>query len=514
MALGCVGLFALILLAGCGGGNSEVQTPAPGVDVVSYNARIRLDPVTQYILGKVRLEVLHPDSLRTLELELHSVMLVERVSVNDERVRFRRDGSQLIVPLPSGDSTSVEVTYKGYVFDGVITAEGAGQAVTFSQSWPRRGAGWLVGVHHPSDPARFTLNLIVPNRYSVAASGQPAPTHPRSDSSWTRHTFTLQADAPTYTFAFAVADSFVVVEDETASGIEIRHHLLTSDAGRAALLDRTPAILDTLASMLGPYPYETYATVEVPMSYAGMENAAASFLSADLYRGLAGERNALEQVNVHEAAHQWFGNDVVPADWADLWLAEGFATYLTTVVYERMDGPEVAREQRARMAQLGRQDARRRLVPERYDDPEALLSATVYQKGGTVLHLLRLALGDEAFFSALRRLARDFADQPLSTDDLQMLLEEESGVDLDGIFSFWVHGTQIPTIHTEWDSANRRLSWRIDGDEGTLENLPVELLIRQQGRTLVARALEGELVLPGSDKPRVLPIGVLMDVRD
>ncbi len=514
MAFDVVGLFAALVLAGCGGENHVVPSPSPGVDVVSYDARIRLDPVSTYLLGRVRLNVRHPNRLGTLELELHSSMSVERVAVNEERVAFRRIGDRLIIPLPHQDSSLVEITYDGYASDGIIKAEGAGQTVVFSESWPRHGAGWLVGAHHPSDPALFTLNLIVPERYAVAASGQLARERVRTDSAWSSHIFALDASAPTYTFAFAVADSFVVVDDETASGIEIRHHVLASDAARATLLDRTPAILDTLQSILGPYPYASYGTVEVPMDYAGMENAAASFLSSDLYTASSREHNLLEEVNVHEAAHQWFGNDVVPADWADLWLAEGFATYLATVVYERMDGPEVAREQRATMAQLGRRDSRRRLVPESYDDPEDLLSATVYQKGGSVLHLLRLSLGEDVFFSVLRRITRDFADRPLSTDALQTLLEEASRRDLDRFFSFWVYGEQIPTLHTDWEGSARRISWRIDGDEGTLDNVPVELLIQQAGRTLVVNALDGEVVLSGSEEPRIRPVGVLMDVRD
>ena len=511
---GYAGLFALLLLAGCGQGETATDAPTPGIDVRAYDVRIRLDPVSLHLSARVRLTIFHTAEASTLNLQLSEAMRVHRIFVDEDRVRFERQGDRLRIPLPEGDSALVDIIYSGRVDEGLHRGDAGGQTVTFSQAWPQHGAGWLPGVHHPSDPARFDLHLIVPKDYDVAASGVFESAGIRPDSMWKRHIFSLGADAPTYTFAFAIADSFVVVEDSTDSGLAIRHYILPDNASSVAGLARTPEVLEALEAILGPYPYAAYSTVEIPMRYAGMENAAASFLSTDLYTASAGGRNALEEVNVHEAAHQWFGNDVVPADWRDLWLAEGFATYLTTVVYEQMDGREVAQERRARMAQLGRRDARRRLVPEQYNDPEDLLSATVYKKGGCVLHLLRLTLGDDVFFAALRRLVRDYADRPLSTGALRILLEEESARDLDGFFAYWVYGTRIPELRTAWDRSARRLTWRIEGDGGTLDGVLVELLIQQDGHTEVVNLLDGEAILPGADKPQILPVGVLMDVRD
>ena len=511
---GYAGLFALLALAGCGQGETVINAPTPGVDVRAYDVRIRLDPVSLYLSARARLTVFHTAEANTLDLQLGEAMRIRRILVNEDSVGFERQGDRLRIPLPEGDSVRVDIIYYGRVDEGLHRGDAGGQTVTFSQAWPQHGSGWLPGVHHPSDPARFNLHLIVPKDYDVVASGVYVSARIRPDNTWKRYNFSLDADAPAYTFAFAIADSFVVVEDSTDSGLAIRHHILPDDARSAARLARTPQVLEALEAILGPYPYAAYSTVEIPMGHAGMENAATSFLSADLYAPSSSGRNTLEEVNIHEAAHQWFGNDVVPADWRDLWLAEGFATYLTTVVYEQMDGPEVAQEHRARMAQLGRRDARRRLVPEQYDDPENLLSATVYQKGGCVLHLLRLTLGDDVFFAALRRLVRDYAGRPLSTEALRMLLEEESGRDLDDFFAYWVYGTRIPELRTSWDRSAQRLTWRIEGDAGTLDGVPVELLIQQDGYTEVVNALDEEAVLPGADKPRVLPIGVLMDVRD
>jgi aminopeptidase N len=322
-----------------------------------------------------------------------------------------------------------------------------------------------------------------------------------------RWRFSLGADAPAYTFAFAAAD-FSITED-TSGGVPVRAYLLAADSARAARLARMPAVLDTLAALLGPYPYRTFSTVQVPLGYAGMENAAAPFLQADLYH--RADPVVVEEVAVHEAAHQWLGNRFGPADWRDLWLAEGAATYLTTVVYERLDGPAAARRRRVEMARLSAEDAGRALAPARLDRPLDALSTTVYNKGGSVFHLLRLTLGDRVFFHSLRTLAA--RAEPTSTADVRRALERASGRDLRPFFDFWVTGDEIPTLRTTWDARSRTLRWDIQDDEGTLAGVSFELRLRQPGAERVVDARAGRAVLAGADAPTVEPVGVVMRVR-
>ncbi|PAP78236.1 M1 family metallopeptidase [Rubrivirga marina] len=504
----------MVAVGGCGESavddGVEAPRPQPGVDVWHVRADITLDPATRQLDATAALDVVHPDTLGRLVFGLEDALEVVTVRVDGETVLFWREGDALDVPLAGADDSSrVEVAYRGVPEAGLYADAFAGQTVVYTDGWPDRTAGWLPAVHHPSDPATLDLTLDVPEAAEVVASGRAVGDSLANGRRRAR--FVLDEPAPPYTWAFAIGD-FTVTEQD--GPVPIRHALLAADAHLASRLGRTPEILETLADFLGRYPYETYATVQVPMAYAGMENAAAPFLRAELYGATAEGRNPIEEVNVHEIVHQWWGNAVVPDDWRDLWLSEGAATYFTTEVYARLDGPTAGRRFRTLMSrEISARDAARPLVPQSYDDPGDVLSATVYQKGGAVFHLIRLTIGDTAFFEAIRQIQRDYADRPLSTDEFRAALEAEADRDLGPLFERWVYGEGVPTLRTRWDESTRTLSWSVEGDGGTLAGVPFELYVRQGDQSWFVPATDGVFSPPGDARPAVEPVGVLLTVE-
>lgn len=501
---GCVpgwGLVALLLgLAACR--PAPPPPPSPGIDVVSYDARLHLDPEALRLRGSVRVE---GRSLGDTVLWLDFDASPQRVAVGGRPVAVRRAGTRLGVPVPAGGRFAVDVTFAAKPRTGLYAAQAGGRRVVYTDAWPQRGRGWLPGVHHPADPARWRLTLTVPRGYRAVASGTPVAQDTLPGA--VRFTWRLAAPAPAYALAFAVGP-FTLVEQPAPGRPPLRYHLL--DAAHARQLARTPQMLDYFEALLGPYAYASFATAEVPLGYAGMENAAAAFLQPGVFA-----QGTAEAVQVHEVAHQWFGNRVVPADWRDLWLSEGMATYLATLFYEHADGADTARAQRVRLARLDARRAatHRALVPAATRPPEALLTWVPYDKGACVLHLTRLTVGDAAFTAALRRVYAGAA--PLSTAAWQAALEGAAGRSLAPLFEYWVYGTRLPTLTTRWDAASRRLSWRWDGDAGTLGAVPFELAVRQGARVRYVPAQARTVHLPGWEptSPTVRPVGVLLRVE-
>ncbi|NBC17871.1 MAG: M1 family peptidase, partial [Bacteroidetes bacterium] len=137
----------------------------------------------------------------------------------------------------------------------------------------------------------------------------------------------------------------------------------------------------------------------------------------------------------------------------------------------------------------------------------------VYEKGASVLYLLRQTVGDSVFAEVLRETIRRHADRPLSTEAFQAVAEEVSGLDLERWFDVWVYGRDLPTLRAEWQAAKRTLRWFVEGDGGTLDGVPVPLRIQQGGRGYDASVVDGQIVLPGEEMPEISPVGMMLDVQ-
>jgi aminopeptidase N len=167
-----------------------------------------------------------------------------------------------------------------------------------------------------------------------------------------------------------------------------------------------------------------------------------------------GIRRGLVEVVAHETAHQWFGDAVTPATWADLWLSEGFATYFAALFVERYEGEAAFRDymSRAADAYLRYEKTRRAPIYDREtEDLNQLLNANNYQKGAWVLHMLRARLGDAVFFRGVRAYYRAHKDANATTEDLRAALERASGTDLREFFARWVYGSGHPAYRPDWE---------------------------------------------------------------
>jgi aminopeptidase N len=445
------------------------QDYRPGFDVIDYDLTLDLPDSGRSIRGTAVLTVRRTAAGTravggdTLTLDLVRLQ-VSSVAVNGRVATFVRTPETIRVPLPTGqrDTLSVAVSYGGEVTDGlIIRTDAQGRWTAFGDNWPNRARHWIPSIDHPSDKATVTWTIRTPPGRTIVANGRQLPPGPMRVGYAETRTSRWREDRPIPTYTMVIAAAPLV-----------RHELGAAACGLAEL-DRcveqavytTPEVRDYMpgpfssargvvewmAHLVGPFPYEKLAHVQSSTIYGGMENASAIFYDERLFR----DRSMSVGLIAHETAHQWFGNAVTERDWPHLWLSEGFATYFSALWTERSQGEEAFRAQMAAARAQILADtvavARRPVIDTIETNLTALLNANSYQKGGWTLHMLRRLVGDSAFFRGIRHYYAAHRHGTAVTDDFRRAVEATSARSLDWFFDQWLRRPGYPTPVLRWD---------------------------------------------------------------
>jgi Peptidase family M1 domain/Peptidase M1 N-terminal domain len=208
-----------------------------------------------------------------------------------------------------------------------------------------------------------------------------------------------------------------------------------------AVFAREPEILRFLASKFGPYPFHQAGGIVDDVQGLGfaLENQTRPIYSKDFFSNEIGG----DDVVVHELAHQWYGDSVSVHRWRDVWLNEGFATYAEWL-WSAAEG--LGSEQEIFDANYNGIPADDEFwtVPPADPGVDELFGGAVYTRGAMALHALRMTVGDDDFFTTLRRWAATRAGGTGSTAQFIGLAEQISGQDLGTMFNDWLYGTVKP----------------------------------------------------------------------
>jgi aminopeptidase N len=267
---------------------------------------------------------------------------------------------------------------------------------------------------------------------------------------------------------------------------------------------------------LGPYAFrrDKYGVAQTP--HLGMEHQSIIAYGANFNNGsMTGGRDwGFDALHHHELAHEWWGNLVTNADWKDMWIHEGFGSYMQVLWMEDTQGPERAREYLRGM--LGGMGNRQAMAPRGVTSARGIYQGhDIYNKGAWVLHTLRWVMGDDAFFRALRRMAYPepgAGPRFVSTTDFRTMAEAEHGGPLDWFFNVYAHRAELPRLSQRESGDSLTLAW-----ESGLEQafpMPVEVLVGTEHRRVEMPEGRATIRIPAGARVQVDPRGWLLRGRE
>ena len=161
----------------------------------------------------------------------------------------------------------------------------------------------------------------------------------------------------------------------------------------------------------------------------------------------------------HELAHQWFGDKITCGSWRDIWLNEGFATYLSYFYFENINPAGQINRLRSLSNSITALPGGSVWVDDTTNVGRIFSSRLSYNKGAYLVHMLRWVLGDSSFFRGVRQYANDpkIAYGFARTDDLKRNLEQVSNKDLTEFFNDWFIGQGYPSYTVKW--AQNKNNW-------------------------------------------------------
>ena len=432
--------------------NLAVNPNTLNYDVSYHKLEFTVDPAIYFINGKVTTTYTAlTDNMLSVTFDLANQMTVTSVTKNGAPLAFSESGNnELIITLPSpqqiGTSATLIINYSGIPpvngFESFASETHNGTPVLWTLSEPYGARDWWPCKQDLNDKIdAIDVYITAPSQYVSVSNGVEPEAPIVIGANKTTH-FHHGYPIPAYLIAIAVTNYSVY--NQTAGTAPntfpiINYIYPESLASVETQLAQTPLIMDLFESLFEIYPFhnEKYGHAQFGWG-GGMEHTTVSFMG-NFNRGLI----------AHEMAHQWFGDKITCGTWKDIWLNEGFATYVAALVIENFDGASAFITEKGSMINniTSSPNGAVYLTDSQALDVNRIFSGRLtYNKGAMVLNMLRFKMGDALFFQGVKNYLADtnLAFKYAITSNLQSHLEAVFGSSLTEFFSDWIYNQGYP----------------------------------------------------------------------
>jgi aminopeptidase N len=415
----------------------------PRVDALLYDLDLSWDPEGRRLTAGAAITFRATRTAPRFQLDLGPGLTVGQVALDGEPVGFVRRGKNLVVRAPIETDERYELT-----MDYVGTPEPAPAPTTrrdFSTTgftitdtgevWtmqePYGAYTWYPVNDQPSDKALYDVTVTAPAPWTGISNGhltELVTEDGRTTTSWQ-----LNEPASSYLVTLAIGD-YAHSSNTSAGGLRVDYW---TPRGMVLGVDQVQTAADSIdwiESKLGPYPFDSLGLV-VTASQSAMETQTMVTLGNNEYV-------LSPQVIAHELVHQWYGDQVSPADWRDVWLNEGMTMLLQWIYEDEHDiRPLRGTIQQARAGDQGLRDE---YGPPGAYDPQQFGGSNIYYTPALMWNELRLELGDDEFFRIARSWLAQHDNTSVTREQIFEHWESETGRELSDFFAGWITGPTTP----------------------------------------------------------------------
>jgi aminopeptidase N len=456
-------------------------------DLLSYHLDVRVDPDKKFISGKntIRFKMLQ-DGTR-IQLDLHAALNIDKILLGTTPLQYQREFAAVFIDFPetlrAGREYTIDFYYSGNPvetarFGGIaFRKDPAGRPwintacedVGASVWWPNKDQ-WRDEVEN------MQISVSIPDDLVDVSNGKFVGKTSLGDG-YTRWDWLVQYPINNYDVSLNIGhyEHFA----DRLGDLPLDFYVLPEDLDKARKqFVQAKGMIEAYQHYFGEYPFQKdgYKLVEAP--YSGMEHQSAvtygnHFANGYLERDWTGVGISpkFDFIIIHESAHEWFGNAVTAADRSDMWIHEGWATYLEALYVEYMYGHDDAVKYLNGYKPKIRN--RQPIVAER--GVNRTPPQDQYFKGALFLNTLRSVVNDDGrWWAAIHGFYQRFKYQNIMTEDVVRYFNQQLGMNLTPVFDQYLRHTALPVLELTFDAPGGAVSYRWKADEAAFA-MPVRV---------------------------------------
>lgn len=468
-------------------------------DIYFVQLDLNVSSQSTYLSGNASIYANATEDLDTFMLQLHNSMIVDSAFINGIKVNLSRENNRIQyifeAPFEKGDPIKAIIYYHG-----IPDANGGGVTHNFDSRWNKDVTWTLSESFHAyewcpckqvlSDKIDSTYIFLTCDKNCMAGSNGLLTNVVDLPNNKRRYEWKSNYPINYYLLSYAVADYqdySIYAKPEGTDSVLVQNFIYNSTSCLdyyKSDINKTTDFIELFSEKFGLYPFhkEKYGHCLTTLG-GGMEHQTMTTLGNFGYTLVA-----------HELAHMWFGDYVTCSTWQDIWINEGFASYLEYIALENLSSKSNA------ISWLN--DAQSRALNEpkgsvyipfedAFSESRIFSYALSYKKGAAILHVLRHEINnDELFFSAIESYIEQYANGVATGDDFKAVMEQETELNLNAFFDQWYYGEGYPEFHVEYYQQNDTLFLNVEeqtsSSETSLFQLHVDyLLYTEQGDTTI-----------------------------